>query len=242
MACNTDILIKKIIREYIDRMTADAMRSLGTIEEPSQLARDTHRYRSRSINGKGDGIEKNIWMIHITTPDIGKKIIREGFKSSIKDLNFRATQDIEIATEMSENGLCFACDLLRDDTWYAIIQWLKESDEEWCGVIFRGSGFNAFSRFGDLNEIVFSAKSAHNMCLLLPMTEEEESQYLEYNPIENFEGVKIVDRNGKTILRGDMERLFYSKYDSNNDTISSKAENWLDNAQIQYQNKFAKTR
>lgn len=242
-----NVIVEDVIREYMDKMTADAMRSLGTWENPSQLARDTYRYASgRSLDDYGKrmkGTHNHSWLIHITTPEIGQKIMREGFKSSLKDLNFRATQDIEKAEEMTENGLCFACDLLRDNMWQQIIQQAKDYGDDWCGVIFKGSGFDAFTSFGDFDEVVFSAPSAHDICLLLPMTEEEEQHYLKYNPTEYwFGGVKLIGKNGKVLFKGDIEDLFGSHYNNETTRVTSKGKTWLDNNHTQYRNNFARRR
>lgn len=245
---NINKLITETINEYLDTMTSNAMRSLGTTDSPSDLAKQTHRYLQKDlfnpVNGK-IGLNKNSWLIHITTQDVGYKIMKEGFKSCITDLNFRATQDIEVAKELSSSGLCFSCQLDDDDNWYGIVQQMKDYDEEWCGVIFQANGFNAWSAFGEKNEVIFNANSAHNFLLLLPMTDNEKEQYLQYNSnniedLEYFEGVKVVDKNGKTLMKGDMESLFHVKVINNNGRYEGdqKMKSWLNNNQTQYRHKF----
>ena len=249
-------VVKATVNEYLDKMTADAMRSLGSIDNPSELARQTSRYLRRDLfnpkQGESAKIQKNKWLVHVTTPDAGMRIMREGFRSSVTDLNFRATQDSEESKEMAEKGLCFACELEDSDTWRSIIEQAKDFGDDWCCVIFQANGFNAFSCFGDKNEVVFRADSAHNFMLLVPMTSEESARYLEYNRdrfdflrYRDFEGVKLIGRNGKTLLRGDAEELFdtrvpFAQRIQSNGVVTpqQKMGTWLDNNAVQYRNRF----
>lgn len=248
-------IVKKTINEYLDKLTANAMRSLGTVDKPSELATQTHRYlRKDPFNPKqGEAkIQKNEWLIHITSQDVGMKIMREGFKTNVTDLNFRATQDFEGTKEMTGKGLCFACELQDSNTWLSIIDQAKDyGEEDWCGVIFQANGFNAFTGFGDKNEVVFRADSAHNFMLMVPMTREESEQYIQHNKnrfdflrYRDFEGVKVIDRNGRTLIKGDMEELFHTnipfqqRISGNRVTPQQKMKTWLDNNAVQYRKHF----
>ena len=42
-------IVKKTINEYLDKLTANAMRSLGTVDKPSELATQTHRYLRKDL-------------------------------------------------------------------------------------------------------------------------------------------------------------------------------------------------
>jgi len=246
---NISRIITECINEYLDTMTSNAMRSLGTESNPSELAKQTHRYlKTDLLNPKrGEtGLHKNSWLIHITTQDIGFKIMKEGFKSFVTDLNFRATQDIDTERELSDKGLCFAHQLDDDYTWGRMLEQFKEYNNDWCGVIFQANGFNAWTAFGEFNEVIFNANSAHNFLLLLPMTDDEKRQYLnfnyydDFNDLREFDGVKVVDRNGKILMKGDMESLFHGKVIKNNGRYEDdqKMKTWLNNNYTQYRHNF----
>ena len=234
------IIIKNYVLEYLDKMTSDAMRSLGTNDNPSDLASRTYRYLRRDTwhpKAGETGIQKNNWLVHITDLDTGYKIMKEGFKSSIRDLNFRATQDLDTTEEMTKNGLCFAFELTWDDAW------IYNVEDDMCAIVFQANGFNAFSSFGDLYEVIFNANSAHNLLMILPMNKEEEEKYLRYNniPMENFKGVKIVDKNGKVLRYCNATDYFgvKNRYKTKSADNPSSAEEWLDNASTQYRKHFS---
>ena len=182
-----------LLNEYLDRMASSAMRSLGTVDKPSDLAKGTYRQlRSDTWNpqkGKA-GIQKNSWLVHITDKETGYEIMKNGFMSKLSDLNFRATQDEDFTNKLSKNGLCFAFELERDDSW---VYELDEYKEDCCAIIFQANGFNAFSSFGDLYEVIFNANSAHNLLMVLPMSDEENERYLRHHPDTKdlFIGVKM---------------------------------------------------
>lgn len=230
---------KIVIREYLDKMTSDAMRSLGTEDKPSELAKRTYRYLRTDTwhPKKGEtGLQKNDWLVHITNVETGQKIMKEGFKSCIRDLNFRATQDLETREEMTKNGLSFAFELDRDDAW------VDDIGGNLCAIVFQANGFNAFSLFGDLYEVIFNVNSAHNLLMILPMTKEEEHRYLKHNPTpeESFKGVKIVDKNGKTLRFCNAVDYFGVKngFKIKSANNPSPSEEWLNNASVQYRKHF----
>ena len=163
--------------------------------------------------------------------------MKEGFKSSIRDLNFRATQDLDTTEEMTKNGLCFAHELTRDDDWVDYVE------DDMCAIVFQANGFNAFSLFGDIYEVVFNANSAHNLLMILPMNKKEEEKYLRYNdiPMESFKGVKIVDKNGKVLRYCNACDYFGVKNGFKVKSVDnpSSAEEWLNNASTQYRKHFS---
>ena len=234
------IIIKNYVLEYLDKMTSDAMRSLGTNDNPSDLASRTYRYLRRDTwhpKAGETGIQKNNWLVHITDLATGYKIMKEGFKSSIRDLNFRATQDLDTTEEMTKNGLCFAFELTWDDAW------IYNVEDDMCAIVFQANGFNAFSSFGDLYEVIFNANSAHNLLMILPMNKKEEEKYLRYNniPMESFKGVKIVGKNGKVLRYCNATDYFgvKNRYKTKSADNPSSAEEWLDNASTQYRKHFS---
>jgi hypothetical protein len=231
---------KNYVLEYLDKMTSDAMRSLGTQDKPSDLANRTYRYLRKDTwypKASETGLQKNDWLVHITDLATGYKIMKEGFKSSIRDLDFRATQDLDTTEEMTKNGLCFAHELTRDDDWVDYVE------DDMCAIVFQANGFNAFSSFGDIYEVVFNANSAHNLLMILPMNKEEEEKYLRYNsvPMEYFKGVKIVDKNGKILRYCNAYDYFGVKngFKVKSADNPSSAEEWLNNASIQYRKHFS---
>lgn len=236
---------KECILEYLDTMTSNAMHSLGAQDNPSDLAKRTYRYLRRDSNNpqKGvTGIQKNSWLIHITNLETGYKIMKEGFKSDIKDLKFRATQDIEDRQEKTGNGFCFACELDDTNAWGCIVDWFEENGYEWCGIIFQANGFNTYTAFGyGMNEVVFNVNTAHNLLMLVPMSESEQEDYLKYNPQEFFYGAKIIDKNGKVLRKCNMYEFFEIKnpYKFKSAENPAMGEEWLDNASVQYRNSFA---
>ena len=230
---------RNYVLEYLDKMTSDAMRSLGTEDEPSDLAKRTYRSLRRDTwhPKVGEiGLQKNDWLVHITDLTTGYKIMKEGFKSSIRDLNFRATQDLETAKEMTKNGLCFAFELTRDSAW------VDNVEDDMCAIVFQANGFNAFSSFDDLYEVIFNANSAHNFLMVLPMNKKEEEKYLRYNdiPMESFKGVKILDKNGKVLRYCNATDYFGVKngFKVKSADNPSSAEEWLNNASTQYRKHF----
>jgi hypothetical protein len=230
------------LNEYLDRMASSAMRSLGTVDKPSDLAKGTYRQlRSDTWNpqkGKA-GIQKNSWLVHITDKETGYEIMKNGFMSKLSDLNFRATQDEDFTNKLSKNGLCFAFELERDDSW---VYELDEYKEDCCAIIFQANGFNAFSSFGDLYEVIFNANSAHNLLMVLPMTDEENERYLRHHPDTEdlFIGVKIVDRNGKVLRYCNSATFFGLKngFKVKGPDNTSRADDWLNNASVQYKDRF----
>ena len=230
---------KNYVLEYLDKMTSNAMRSLGTEDKPSDLASRTYRYLRRDTwhpKAGETGLQKNDWLVHITDLATGYKIMKEGFKSSIRDLNFRATQDLDTTEEMTKNGLCFAFELTMDNAS------IYDVEDDMCAIVFQANGFNAFSYFGELCEVIFNANSAHNLLMILPMNKEEEEKYLRYNniPMEDFKGVKIVDKNGKVLRYCNADDYFGVKnsFKVKSADNPSSAEEWLNNASTQYRKHF----
>ena len=78
------------------------------------------------------------------------------------------------------------------------------------------------------------------------MTDDEKRQYLnfnhfdDFNGLREFDGVKVIDKNGKTLMKGDIESLFHGKIIKNNGRYEDdqKMKTWLNNNYAQYYHNF----